>query len=397
MTIPSGKEGTCLCELSALPSTSSTSAVNFPTSCSLQLLSFKPHHTTMPVDHAANRAAKLAAHQAALPPEQRIVNRNEWDSAVVKRVCVLTREGRRNAKEAFITTISDPSIGICDTPEEADAYFQPGDTRRPFTTHLLRQFLEASAISRTGTIADDGTMSARSLTRLMINLYGAAKQAGNPVERDVQRDTLVWLEGPLLERGLTHKKTREKHTPLPQDITSFLQNLFNRNFLSTVQTTRDVLLIALFVCLQIDCGARVSDLLMPSMSKEAMGKYKIEHKEKIFTWGCVEIFAFNSEQETMAATGRSHRVYVQARLSFRSIKDTQNTGYRLKTIPLRLLPPTHAAEDSLFWLIVLGLIDGVFDGVSSWSDIEQLRPGPNGLRIRIKHGWKDTPVSYVLY
>lgn len=356
----------------------------------------------MPVDHAAKRAAKLAAHQAALPPEQRIIHRDDWDSAVVKRVCVLTREHRRHAKEAFITTISDPSVGICDTPEEAEAYFLQGKGAKPFTTYLLRQFLEASAVSRTGTIADDGTMSARSLTRLMINVYGAAKQAGNPVERDVQRDTLVWLEGPLLERGLAHKKEREKHTPLPQDITSFLESLFSREFLSTVQTTRDVLLIALFVCVQIDCSARVSDLLMPSMSKEAISKYKIEHKEKIFTWGCVEIFAFNNEQETMAATaamptGRSHRVFVQARLSFRSIKDTKNKGYRLKTIPLRLLPPTHAAEDSLFWLIVLGLIDGVFDGVSSWSDIEQLRPGPNGLRIRIKHGWKDTPVSYVLY
>lgn len=80
--------------------------------------------------------------------------------------------------------------------------------------------------------------------------------------------------------------------------------------------------------------------------------------------GCVEIFAFKDQD--------ADHVFLQARLTFRNIKGPGfNDKSRFKKIiPLRLLPPAFVAEDTLFWLwlVVLGLIDGVFAGVSSWSD-----------------------------
>lgn len=332
---------------------------------------------------AARKAAKLAAQQASLPPEQRIINRNDWDQVVEKKVSVLSREARESARKSFLDFAPDPTVGICNTREEAEAYFKKGGT--PFTNKVLRQFVEAAALSSTGLILD--APSVRSIQKLALYLFGAAKVAGNPVERNVKSDTMLWIEGPMITNGVTHNTARDKPSPLPQDITSFLRGLFDRRFMATLPTTRDALLIALFVCLQVDCSARVSELLRPSMSKQLLVEYNKEHKEKMFRWSSVEVFAFRDHE--------AGQVSLQARVSFRSIKDVHKKGYRLKTIPLRLLPPHHVAEDSLFWLMTLGLIDGVFEGVSSWSDIEHLQPGPNGQRIPFKNDMHDFPVSHL--
>lgn len=332
---------------------------------------------------AARKRAKLAAHQAALPPEQRIINRTDWDDVVEKKVSVLTRQGRKDAKRAFINFASDPAVGICNTPEEAEAYFRRGG--KPFTNKMLRQFVEASALITEGRILD--VPAARSISKQVSYLFGAANSAGNPVERDIKKDTFLWINGPLLTKGLIHRTERDKQNALPQDITSFIRKLFDRRFMTTLPTTRDVLLVALFICLHVDCSSRVSELLRPCMSKENLTAYNIEHKQKMFRWSCVEVFAFKDQE-----TGQ---IFLQARLTFRSIKDLESKGYRTKTIPLRLLPSIHVAEDSLFWLMVLGLIDGVFEGVSSWSDIDRLQPGPNGQLIPIKTSMQEVPVSYL--
>lgn len=334
-------------------------------------------------EHADRRTARLAAHQAGLSSEQRVVNRDDWDEFVTKQISVMGRKARERAKKAFITTAVDPLVGICDTPEEAEAYFRPGGTR--FNNEVLRKYLEVTAISRRGNIRD--TLSLCSLRKIMTDLFGAAKGAGNPIEGDLKQLALHWMEGSLLPRGLIHKEAREKRTPIPEDITTFLAHLFHPDFMATLPTTRDILLIVLFVCLEIDCSSRASELLMPGMPLETKEAYKVEHKDKMFTWECVEVFAFRDEK-----TGP---VRLIARLTFRCLKGSLDSGYnKKKTIPLRLLPPEFAAEDSLFWLMVLGLIDQVFVGISSWSDIDQLQPGPRGLAVPIKESMKQVPVCW---
>lgn len=232
----------------------------------------------------------------------------------------------------------------------------------------------------------DDVQSTRSLRSLVLNLFGAAEEAGNPVDRDVRKNTLLWIDGELLQRGLAHRISRKKPVATPQDITSFIRHLFTPQFMCTLPTTRDTLLIALFSCLMIDCGGRASEFVRPSMSIETQKAYAKEHAGKVFTWGNVEVFAF-------APDVSGDPVVLQARLGFRSIKDSGNKGYKTKTIPLRLLPVNLVAEDSLFWLLTLGLIDEVFDGISTWKDFDGLRPGPNGLRIHIKGEKAQLPVS----
>lgn len=80
----------------------------------------------MPVGYTALRSAKLAAQQASLPPEERIINRGDWEDALQKRLPVLTRLARLRAKKAFIDIAVDPSVCICSTRLEAEAFFQQG-------------------------------------------------------------------------------------------------------------------------------------------------------------------------------------------------------------------------------------------------------------------------------
>lgn len=202
-------------------------------------------------DHAARRLAKLTAQQAALPASERLVNRTDWDKHIDLRVSVLVRQARKNSRDAFVTTMSSPSVAHFDDVQAAEALFQPG--ARPFTCAMLRQFLEASALCRGGTIVDD-VQSTRSLRGLLLNLFGAAQAAGNPIERDVKKNTLLWVDGKLLRRGLTHRTAREKPVALPQNITSFLRHLFDSRFMCSLPTTRDPLLIVLFTCLSVDCA-----------------------------------------------------------------------------------------------------------------------------------------------
>lgn len=335
--------------------------------------------------HRRDRVAKFAAQQAALPAAEQVANRDDWDDFSARSVSVLYRHSQSNVKDAFIEFMTDPLTGVGHTRTEAEAYFEPGGT--PFTTAIVRKFLEVSAISRTGVLED--ALSTRSILSLLTLLCAAAKYAGNPIDLNIRKDAQAWVEGSLVSRGLAHTRKNEKVTAMPQDVTSLLRKLFDRAFMSTLASTRDALLLALFICLQIDCGARVSEFLMPHMALNNRAQWKLQHKAKIFTWSNIELFVVRDAE--------SDPIYLQARLKFRCLKDVRNKGENHKTIPLRLLPPKLSAEDSLFWLTILGLIDGVFEGFTSWSDFERVQPGPHGFLVPIKDTMKEVPVRTFVY
>jgi hypothetical protein len=151
-----------------------------------------------------------------------------------------------------------------------------------------------------------------------------------------------------------------KPTPIPSDITTLLRNFFQVEYLvASLHTTRTGVNVALALGLMLDCNSRISELVdAQEVPVELRATHLEENEEKIFTWKRVKLFAFRNE------TGQD-KVQVQARLTFRKLKKKVTVkGTRMKTIPLRLLPLNLAAEDTLRWLIVLGLMDGVFHGIS---------------------------------
>lgn len=331
---------------------------------------------------ADKRAAKLDAHEEQRPSDRRIINRNDWDRELSRRVSVLTLNAREDVKLRFIQLAVHPRIGICQTSEEAQAYFTRGGP--PFTTEILRKFAHATAVSSDGYIQD--RISAKSCEKTLVRLWAAAKAAGNPIQLEVKEAALFYVYGPLVTEGLVHTESKTKVTATPDDLTSFIKVLFSRRFADTIVSTREILLLALFVCLYVDCSSRSSELVMPLMPVKDIGKYKAQNPEKMFRWSNIEIYAFLNQKP------RGGRITLYARLTFKGLKTNSPRDPLAKTIPLRLLPPELVAEDSLFWLVTLGLIDGVFAEISTWDDIDRLQPGENGLLLKIKPTAQQEPV-----
>ena len=84
-----------------------------------------------------------------------------------------------------------------------------------------------------------------------------------------------------------------------------------------------------------------------------------------------------------------------AKIHFPKLEKSQRNQVTSKTIPLRLLPLELAAEDSLRLLIVLALIDGVFENHETWDSLIQVKPGPHGTKIQCKVSAMDLPVSFL--
>jgi hypothetical protein len=329
--------------------------------------------------YTARRAEKLRATEAAKDPDDRLVNR-DWDEEVERKIGVYTRNQYKTGKALFLELASNPDVKIRDTTAQAAAFFTPQGPR--FTCGILKRFIEACALTQRGTIHE--VPSVRSLQATLMSVFGAAKGSKNPVDRTVKHDSLLWVHSSLVRRGLAHTDQRVKAVALPQDVSHFLRYFFDPAFCSSQLTTRDALTFALIVCLMIDCNGRISELTRPSVSIEAWLTWKAENPEKIFTWKYVELFAFPSI---------GGKVQLQARVTFKGLKNTGQTGNRQKGIPLRLLPLDLAAEDSLRWLLILGLIDGVFNNITTWADFEALDPSSHGTKIYIKADKMETPVS----
>lgn len=258
----------------------------------------------------------------------------------------------RTGKALFLELAINPDVNIRDTTEQAAAFFTDQGPR--FTCGILKRFIEACALTQRGTIHE--VPSVRSLESTLMAVFGAAKSSKNPVDRTVKHHSLLWIQSSLVRRGLAHTDQRVKPVALPQDVSDFLRQLFDPAFCSSQLTTRDVLTFALMICLMIDCNGRVSELTGASMSTETWVIWKAENLEKIFTWKYVELFAFPSI---------GGKVQLQARITFKGLKNTGQKGNRQKGILLRLLPLDLAAEDSLRWLLILGLIDGVFENITT--------------------------------
>ena len=226
----------------------------------------------------------------------------------------------------------------------------------------------------------------RSIEYLLFGLFSVCKSSGNPIDQNVRRNILIWVHSDLAIRGLAHHNQRPKMVALPEDFSALLRAFFNTEYLTATQyTTRNALNFVLCANMMLDCSSRISELARPALSNADWEAYKKERKEKLFTWRRVEVWAF---------PGVDCRVELRARLTFRGLKNTGQKGNKVKVIPLRLLPLHMAAEDTLRWLLILGLIDSVFEGATSWSCFEAIQPSQHGTSIPIKESMLDTPVKY---
>ncbi|KAI9796550.1 MAG: hypothetical protein M1833_006114 [Piccolia ochrophora] len=328
--------------------------------------------------NAERLAAKLTASEAAKPPGQRLVERDDFDQHIYSQVWIARANDLANMKQWFMDFVTHPAIQICTKAEDAQRFFSAGGP--PFTSRILRMYLEAQAETRVGQVTSQ--ISYRTLISHLYLLISVAKRYQNPIELDVIEAAHNWIIGPLVQRGLVSTVERRKPMIIGNDLTSITQAVFSIAFMATFGDTRIPLLFGLYLGLAVDCCGRVSELLARSMKRTRLTKHQ---EKKCFRWGHVEIYAFPSTKDAREA------VTFKAKLQFDLLKSPFFDPTKTKTIPLRLLPPELASQDSLRLLIILALIDGVFENHTSWSSLEKVRPGPHGTLIKFKDSFQDTP------
>jgi hypothetical protein len=194
----------------------------------------------------------------------------------------------------------------------------------------------------------------------------------------LSRELHEWIDASLVPRGLLSTATPLKQVAMPADLTLLRNTLFQTDYLSTFADCRSPLQFALFLSMVVDCSGRAGELIAPSNKKT--------YNNKRLKWSQIAFFAF----PTPAG------VTVRANITFGDLKHKTFNPNKYKVIPLRLLPLSLAGEDSLRMLLVIGLIDGVFENLTSWDDIQKLRPGPNGTDINLKQAALHLPVSLQL-
>lgn len=234
-------------------------------------------------------------------------------------------------------------------------------------------FLEFLVHSRTGKISGAGGKVKYNTVHGYIATLGVVfKRAQNPVEKIVEDAAHAWVEGHFVPNSMVTTLTKEKYTCI--DVSMLVRELFRPEYISTFSNTRAPFQLAMFLILAVDCSGRVGEFVASS-SKKRHTTY--------LQWRHATFMAFRTPAG----------ITLRGTLRFDDLKSPTFEPDKKKTIPLRLLPLELASEDSFRMLIILGLIDKVFEGLTGWGDIQKLNPGPNGTRVMIKQSALDLPVS----
>ena len=176
-------------------------------------------------------------------------------------------------------------------------------------------------------------------------LETAAARRQNPIEKEVVRAAHLWIDGPTNMEGRLNLKPRPKVMTFSLDVTTILRELFTIEYMATFRTTRQSLSTSLFINLTVDCSGRVGEFLGTNVK---------DPRAKCLRWEHVKLYAFLENGKPT----------VKAKIHFRDLKGVFGNEYdRSKTVLLRLLPLTLAAEDSLRQLITLAIIDGVLTDI----------------------------------
>ena len=128
--------------------------------------------------------------------------------------------------------------------------------------------------------------------------------------------------------------------------------------------------------LAVDCCGSVNEIIAPS---------NLDDGDRYLRWGDIELFAFRP----------GGKVSLKARVDYIGLKGSTPSNIKSKSIPLWLLPLSLTAQVGLRQPVTLGFIEKAFESISGWSDIQTLRPGPDGSRIFIKEDDLSKPVSHL--
>ncbi|KAJ9649484.1 hypothetical protein H2199_000259 [Coniosporium tulheliwenetii] len=318
------------------------------------------------------RRAKFAASEAAKAPEDRLISRTDFDDFVVSQVSAAHEQSMQQVREWFMEFLTDEHVQLCSDRAQAAKYFSKNGTA--WTPSVIRMFLEWLVDSRSGSIDPEGRLCFTTLRCYLRVFVSAARRSQNPVDKEVLTSCYDWITGPLISQGRLNMDVRKKPVAMTKDVTGLLEVLYSREYMAVFRTTREILYTSLFINLAVDCCGRIGEILR--------GGHKKANPTKYLRWSHVKLYAFNEDGKTV----------LRALVAFSNLKSATIETNKTKTIPLRLLPLHMTAQDTLRQLVILGLIDGVFENVRCWADFDNLDPGEHSTLIKMSDSEMLKPV-----
>jgi hypothetical protein len=202
-------------------------------------------------------------------------------------------------------------------------------------------------------------------------LFGALRYFGRPLELEVRQQVMWWLKSDLVRDKNLNLATRPKPNTFARDVTHILRCLFQPLTLCSMNSPRMVWYLCLFINLAIDSCGRIGEILENS------------YPGQFLSW---------SDCEFWVHQGLDSRNVLSAIIKFTCLKGKKLKPSEYKKITLRLLPIHLAYEDTLRQLLLLGIVEGHFDDVESWEDIERLEASPTGSLLAVKQASSKLPV-----
>lgn len=125
----------------------------------------------------------------------------------------------------------------------------------------------------------------------------------------------------------------------------------------------------------VDNTRRIEEIL-PRSAKTA--------NDKFLSWECLDFLTFPG------ADGNGVDIGLNA--TFKWLKAKRHDPKEYKTVPIHLLPPNMTFQDSCRLLVLIALMDGLFEDFQTWEELMSCRPLQSGSVIRVKKSALPLPV-----
>ena len=322
---------------------------------------------------AKRRQQRRDIHQAReslKPVEQRIEN---IDVSCVARP-LLTQ-----ARLHSFQTIQEWLAEFCEEilhQHDGHRYFE-GRKSPVLTVEVARKFFIWLASGRQGRLPDcdrpNADLTPPRLTLVTMEGYlgllcGALRYHAIGLDLETRQQIWWWVKSELVAGGYITTETRIKPIAYSKDVTTILRCLFSPTMMASYPSPKAVWYMCLCINLVIDSCSRIGEIVKSYQDRAA--------REQFLMWGDVEFWVFPDP----SSVGKN---FFTAILTFKWLKGKRTDQSKWKKTTLRLLPVELAFEDTLRQLLILALSDGILAGITTWDQLERLRPAPTGSRIAI--------------
>ena len=173
-----------------------------------------------------------------------------------------------------------------------------------------------------------------------------------------------------------NREVKEKPIAYTTDVSQLIKSIWKFESIAVFKNIRAMFNVTLVLNSLVDGASRIGEFIPKDIDS-------VEH-QRYMKWKDLEFFLVPSDD----VDGVTIYIIVLCKWLKRYTHDS--TGH--KSFVLRLLPPHLAFSDSCRLLVILALHNGYFRDFSTWEEVLNSRPSPNGNPMLLKSSCLQLPV-----